>query len=59
LQALEKLSGPKVTFLWAPGQQGIRGNEEADTVARYGANKDPGGQVTGVTFAVGKEGIRS
>jgi len=58
LQALGKLSGLKVTFLWTLGHQGIWGNEEADTLARYGANKDPVGQVTGVTFTAGKEGIR-
>jgi hypothetical protein len=59
LQALGKLSRPKVTFLWTPVHQGIWGNEEADTLAKYGANKDPVGQVTGVSFAAGKEGVRS
>jgi len=58
LQAIGKLSRLKVTFLWTPVHQGIWGNEEADTLARYGANKDSVGQVTGVTFAAGK-GVRS
>jgi len=44
--------------MWTPGHWGLWGNEEADTLTRYGANKDPVGQVTGVTFAAGKEGIR-
>jgi hypothetical protein len=38
---------------------GITGNAEADELAREGTNEVPSNQTASITFAVGKETIRS
>jgi Ribonuclease HI len=49
----------KVTLVWIFGYQGILTNEEADRLAKEGANKDRIAQVIGVIFPAGKEVFRS
>jgi ribonuclease HI len=60
MQALETWSGyNKVTLVRTPGHHGIPRNEEADKLAKEGANGVPSGQTVGIPFVVGKEAIRS
>ncbi|XP_020297787.1 uncharacterized protein LOC109862210 [Pseudomyrmex gracilis] len=59
IQALNRLGDHnKITLVWVPGHQGIRGNEIADGLAKLGTLEEPAGQKVGVLFAVGKNCIR-
>jgi hypothetical protein len=55
-----KLSGSiKFTVVWTEGHHRIPGNEEADKLAKEGANGIPSDQTVGIPFVVVKEVIRS
>lgn len=47
LETLNRLSNTKIIFLWIPGHAGISGNEEADKLAKQGADS---GEVISLPF---------
>jgi ribonuclease HI len=59
MQVLVKLSElNKVTLVWIPGHQRIRGNEEADRLAKDVAIEVPLNQFTITPFSVRKRFIQ-
>ncbi|XP_020297379.1 uncharacterized protein LOC109861935 [Pseudomyrmex gracilis] len=59
MQTLNRLGDHnKITLIWVPGHQGIRGNEIADSLAKLGTLEEPAGQKVGVPFAVEKNYIK-
>jgi ribonuclease HI len=60
LHASDKKCEPKkVALVWIAGHRRIPGNEEADKLAKEGANEVPVEQTTGIPLAVGKGVISS